>query len=115
MKPCNRCEVLKRVGPMNRSVSIQQATETRSAEGDVIETWATIRGWRAARKDVRGAERMRSDQELAERTSVFTGRWFAGLTAKMRLWHDDMAWDVTGIAEIGRREFLEVTAVAVRV
>jgi hypothetical protein len=33
----------------------------------------------------------------------------------MRLLHDDMAWDITGLAELGRRDFLEVTAVAVRV
>ncbi|HUS97119.1 MAG TPA: phage head closure protein [Hyphomicrobiaceae bacterium] len=100
---------------MNRVVEIQQATEARDEFGEPIETWTTIRTLHAARKDVRGWERFRADQELAARTSTFTMRWFAGLTAKMRIQHDSTVWDIEGIAELGRRVALEVTATAVRV
>lgn len=114
MQPCVRCEILKRIGPMNRSVSIEQAIEVQDEVGQPVPTWVTIRGWRAARKDIQGWERIRSDQEIGARVSVFTGRWFAADT-KMRLVHDGLTWDIQGLAELGRRDFLEITAVAVRV
>ena len=110
MQPCERCDILKRIGPMNRRVEVQEVTEVQDETGQPVEVWVTIRNWRANRKDVRGWERVRSDQELAERETVFTGRWFSGLTAKHRLWHDDMVWDIEGLAELGRRVALEVTA-----
>lgn len=115
MVVCNRCEVLKGVGVMNRRVEIQEATETQDETGQPVETWATIRTVRAARKDMRGWERFRTDQELAARESVFTTRWFSGLTSEMRISHDGMIWDITGLAELGRRQFHEITATAVRV
>jgi SPP1 family predicted phage head-tail adaptor len=114
MQPCVRCEILKKIGPMNRSVQIQQSTDAQDDVGQPIEVWETIRGWRAARKDVQGWERLRADQEVGARTSVFTGRWFAA-NMEMRLLHDDMTWDIEGLAELGRRDFLEITATAVRV
>lgn len=115
MATCERCDLLKNVGVMNRRVEIQAATVTQDEFGQPIETWATTRTVRAARRDVRGLERLRTDQELAERTSVFTMRWFSGLNAAMRLRHDGLIWDIIGVAEIGRRVALEVTATAVRV
>jgi SPP1 family predicted phage head-tail adaptor len=114
MKPCERCEILKGV-VFNRRVEVQTVTETQDSTGQPIETWATVRTVRAARRDMRGLERLRADQELAARTAIFTMRWFSGLTAKMRLSHDDLIWDIEGIAELGRRVALEVTATAVRV
>lgn len=125
MQPCERCDILKRIGPMNRRVEVQEVTEVQDETGQPSEVWATVRTVRANRKDVRGWERIRSDQELAERTSVFTMRWFAGLDAKMRLVHDTVkdedgdwipqVWDIQGLAELGRRVALEVTATAVRI
>lgn len=114
MPACDRCDILKGV-VMNRRVVIQSKIQTQDATGQPVETWSTFRTARAARQDMRGRERFRSDQELAERTSIFTMRWFSGLTAEMRLSHDDLFWDIEGIAELGRRVALEVTATVVRV
>lgn len=114
MDACDRCAALK--GKIfNRVVEVQQATEARDDFGQPIETWVTIRTVKADRKDVRAWERFRSDQELAARTSVFTMRWFSGLDAKMRLSHDGLIWDIEGLAELGRRVALEVTATAARI
>lgn len=110
--PCERCKERR---SYNRRVQVQQATETQDDLGAPVEAWATVRNWWVERKDVRGQERFRSDQEIAVRTAVFTGRWFSGLTAKMRLVHDGLTWDIEGIAELGRRHELEVTATAARV
>ena len=115
MQPCERCDILKRIGPMNRSGQIQQVTETQDEFGSPIETWVTLRGWRFAREDLRGWERVRAGQELAERISRFTGRWFAPADAKMRVLHDNLVWDITGVAERGNRVALELSVTAVRV
>ncbi len=114
MPVCASCDILKGL-VFNRPVEVQQVTETQDETGQPVESWATIRTVKAARKDVRGFERLRAQQELAERTSVFTMRWFSGLDAKMRLSHDGLIWDIEGIAELGRRVALEVTATVVRV
>lgn len=115
MPACERCEILKGV-VFNRRVEIQSATEpTQDETGQPVEAWTTVRTVRAARRDVRGFERLRAEQELAERTSVFTMRWFSGLTAEMQLKHDGLIWDIEGIAELGRRVALEVTATVVRI
>lgn len=112
MHACERCKTPR---IYNRLVEIQKVTETPDAFGQPIETWSKFRDWWVERRDVRGRERFRSDQDIAERTSIFTGRWFAGLTAKMRIVHDGLIWDIEGLAEIGRRHELEVTATAQRV
>ena len=44
MQPCERCDILKRIGPMNCSGQIQQVTETQDEFGSPIETWVTLRG-----------------------------------------------------------------------
>lgn len=115
MVACNRCDVLKDVGPMNSRVEILEVVEVQDETGQPIETLVVWRTVRAAYKDLRGWERFRTDQELAARVRVFTWRWHSGLHAKQKLRHDDMIWDIEGLADIGRRVALEVTATAVRV
>ena len=111
---CARCDLLKGL-VFNRTVAIEAVTETQDDTGQPIEVWATERTLKAAREDVRGLERIRANQELGERTAVFTFRWFPGLHSKKRLNHDGLIWDIENIAERGRRVVLEVTATVVRV
>ena len=115
MQPCVRCDILKRIGPMNRRGQIQQVIEMQDETGQPIETWVTILNWSFARDDLRGWERVRAGQELSERVSSFKGRWFAPADAKMRVLHDNLVWDIEGLAEIGRRVVLEMSVKAVRV
>ena len=113
MQPCERCDILKDIGPRNRSGVIQYVTEIQDEFGQPIETWVDLRGWRFARRDLRGWERVRAGQELAERISSFKGLWFAPADAKMRVLHDDLVWDITAVAELGRRVGLELSVTAI--
>ena len=125
MQPCERCDILKRIGPRNRSGLVQYVTEIQDEFGQPIETWVNLRGWRFARTDIRGWERLRAGQEIAERVSTFAGLWFPSVDAKMRVLHDtiknkdgewvDQVWDIEGISELGRRVALELSVKAVRV
>lgn len=115
MQPCERCDILKRIGPRNRSGLVQYVTEIQDEFGQPVETWVTLRGWRFARTDIRGWERLRAGQEIAERVSTFAGVWFSPVDAKMRVLHDDLVWDIEGLAELGRRVALELSVKAIRV
>ena len=45
-------------------------------------------------------------------TAVFVIRWLAGIDATMRVVHDGKVYDIQGLAEIGTRDGLEITATA---
>ena len=68
----------------------------------------------SARQGFRAWERLRAGQELAERTRVFTMRWFWALPRRKPALFEDVVYDVEAVAELGRRVALEVTATAAR-
>jgi SPP1 family predicted phage head-tail adaptor len=101
-----------KAGHLNRSVTLQVKTTTQTATGYPEETWSDVATVRARRLDVGGQERIQAERELASRTAKFLIRWREGVTAEHRLKEGDQVWDIEGIAEMGRREALEITAVA---
>lgn len=69
----------------------------------------------ASKFDVSDSERMRAAEVQASITTRFRVRWSpftAGVTPKDRLVCEGVDYDITGIKEIGRREFREITAAA---
>lgn len=102
-------------GRLDRRVVIQRKTETRSPTGAVIETWATWKTVQMGKRDIRADERFRADQELATETTVFVAQYIEGLRTDDRLVCEGRTYDVLGIAELGRRSGLEITAQATRV
>lgn len=99
-------------GRLDRRVVIERATKSQNAIGEEILTWASWRVVMMGRKDVRADERLRADQELATQTTVFTAHYIVGLRTDDRLIADEQTWDIIGIAELGRRSGLEITATA---
>lgn len=100
---------------MNRQIVLEARTFAQDSTGFEVEQWLPARTTWADRRDIQASERFRSQQEIAERTSVFTIRWFTGLNAKdWRIVHDSLTWDVIGLAEPRntRRQYWEITAVA---
>lgn len=103
------------IGPFNRRVVLETKTVTQDDVGQPVESWLPARTMWANRRDVTASERFRASQELATRTSVFTVRWFSALTAgAWRINHEDLVWDIEGIAEPKntRRQYWELTATA---
>jgi SPP1 family predicted phage head-tail adaptor len=97
---------------MDRRVTVERRVVTQNDIGEQVETWITWRTIWASRRDVHTDERQRADEGLASVTAVWTAHWPYWLSAHDRLVADGLIWDVTGIAEIGGRAGVEVTATA---
>jgi head-tail adaptor len=47
-------------------------------------------------------------ETVAEQILIFRIRYYIGITRQMRIVYDDVNYDIEAIAEIGRREGLEI-------
>ncbi len=64
---------------------------------------------------VSDGERLKAGQTLADQTARFTIRWsseVADVNPKDRIQFDGRVYDIGGVKELGRREWLEITATA---
>lgn len=76
----------KIAGRKRNRITIQQATEAQDSAGQPIRTWSTyLADYPVAVDDVAGGENLRGRMVAAEATIVFAGRWYAGVTAEMRV------------------------------
>lgn len=101
-----------RAGPLDRRIVIQEAVTVQDSLGQPIETWSTFAERWASRMDVTGRERFASQQEIASETTVFRIRWLEGVTRQMRITSEGKTYDIESIAELGRREGLDISATA---
>ncbi len=95
-------------GRLDRKITIETPTDVQSGTGVVTQTWATFATPWAEVRPVRGQERFAAAQVAGEIDQVFRIRWLSGVTRKMRISYDSLTWDIIDIAEIGRREGLEI-------
>jgi SPP1 family predicted phage head-tail adaptor len=102
-------------GRLDRRITIEIKTVAQDEFGQPVETWTTLATVWAHKRDIRASEKFRAQQEIAEEAAVFEIRWRSGIDAGDRLVHDGKTYDIEGVAEIGRREGLELMATAVRV
>lgn len=101
-----------RIGRLDRKITIQQTTESRTATGGVSDSWATISGgevW-AEKRDLRGYEFFNARQVNVEADTMFTIRYLSTVTEKMRIVCDSVNYDILHIAEIGRRKGQQIYA-----
>lgn len=101
-----------RAGRMDRRIELQRATETRDAEAGVVRTWSTYATLPAAVTPVSGSEGLKNQLPQASRTAIFLIRYRPGVLVTDRILFGGVPWDITFIAEQGRREALELTATA---
>jgi SPP1 family predicted phage head-tail adaptor len=99
---------------LNRKIQFQNRTMVKEELGET-EEWTSGATVRAARDDFGGAERFRSNQEMATRTTRFTIRWRRVSPADQRILHDGLLWDIEGLADKPntRRQWLEIVASAI--
>jgi len=93
---------------MDRRITIEEIVETRDSYGAVIRTWTPFATVWAEVRPVRSRELIASAKVTAEFDTVFRARWLDGLSPAMRVIHDGDVYEITGLAEIGRREGLEI-------
>lgn len=98
-------------GTLDRRITIEQLVETQDDVGQPIQTWTERATVWAGRRDIRGRERFMAAQELAERSATWVIRFRDDVRATDRLIDDTgAAWDIEAVAELGRRQWLELAA-----
>lgn len=103
-----------RAGRLARRITLLRQTETQGPDGAPIRTWSEVAKVWAELVPVGGRERLQAPQTIAERTARIRIRWRSDVDEQMRIRHDGRLWEIQGIAEIGRREGLELTAAALQ-
>lgn len=100
-------------GRLDRRLQFQRAVLVDDGL-EQVETWGDHGSpiW-GSRTDTRDGEKWAAGQETATLMSRFVVRWSgftAGITPADRFTCDGREWEVAGLKEIGRREWIEITA-----
>ncbi|QFS82345.1 phage head closure protein [Roseivivax sp. THAF197b] len=101
-----------RAGKLDRIVTLERKVETVAASGAVSEAWAPIATIRAELVQRSAEEFLASDIERETVAVIFRIRWRADISTADRLTYLGRAYDLEEIAELGRRQGLELRAVA---
>lgn len=102
-----------RAGRLDRRITLQRWTPSSpDSHGQEQGSWLTLAMRWAERRFVSGRERLEASQTLAGQVEVFRVRGDLDVTPRDRLVFEGVAYDIQSVAEIGRREGHEITAVA---
>ncbi|MES2494633.1 MAG: head-tail adaptor protein [Pseudomonadota bacterium] len=112
-----------RAGTLDRKVVILKAGPVTDAHGDQVDGFTALDPVSASKRPAPGAERLSSAENAANAPMVFRIRWRAsfdpetagGINPKDRLQHPPETgkiYDIVSAIEIGRREGIEIAAVA---
>lgn len=98
-----------KIGALDRRIRIEAFTSTRDPDtNEEIRDWALLAEAWANRRDVSAREFFAAGGQNTEQLSVFTIRWRTGINQSLRVTHDGQVFDITGVSEIGRRQFLSL-------
>lgn len=96
---------------MDRKIKLFEPIETQDPDsGEILPKKRLIAVLAAERRDTQASERYTAEQKIATQAAVFFTRYKSGITAKTIMEHEDKEWRITGIAEIGRKDGLQITA-----
>lgn len=104
-----------RAGRLDRRITISRRTETVSVSGSVSEGWTAVATVWASVKYERGAERFATQQSVGHGAATFTIRWsetVSEVSVLHRIAFDGRDYDVRDVRELGRREGIEIDAIA---
>lgn len=101
-----------RAGEMDRVIVIEQKVVTKGTSGGEKKEWARFIKVSASVREVSGNEAFISDQNQAFIRSVFRIHYHSGVKSEMRIIYEGNIYDIQGKKELGRREGLEITAIA---
>jgi SPP1 family predicted phage head-tail adaptor len=104
-----------RAGALDRRIVLQRATFAPNDFNEPVATWSDLITVWAAVYQVTDVEQFRAQEIGAEVTTRFTIRYSSGvadLGPTDRVAFDGREYNITGVRELGRREWLEIRAVA---
>ena len=99
-------------GKLNRIVTVQRETKTRTLSRGTASAWADVATTRAEVVQASAADFLAGFGTAQQGTVIFRIRWRNGLTTADRIVFDGRTHEIKEIAEIGRRRGLEIRAVA---
>lgn len=101
-------------GPLDRRITVERKTVTNTPLGQT-EAWATIATVWASRRDVSDGEKAASGTAISTVASRFVVRATPDTRAirpNDRLTEGRLMFEIVGIKELGRNDWLEITAQA---
>jgi SPP1 family predicted phage head-tail adaptor len=96
-------------GKLDRRITIQQPVETQNSFGEVVVSFTNFAEVWAEVIHVSGREILTAGQILPDATLKINIRWLAGINEKFRILYENVAYDIQYIAELKRREGLQIT------
>jgi SPP1 family predicted phage head-tail adaptor len=97
-------------GKMDRRVKIQRRVETQNAVGEAVISYTLLAEVWAEKKFVSGREIFTAAQFVPEGQVMYKIRYRPDVNEKCRIVDREDTYDIIYIAEVGRREALELTA-----
>ncbi len=104
-----------RAGDLDRRITIEHYAETRDPFNNPVKTWHALATVWTAKMDVSDSERLAAQEVGAEITTRFRIRWspqVSNIDPQDRVRFEGRIYDIVGVKEIGRRDGLEISAVA---
>ncbi|MBG8552353.1 phage head closure protein [Hymenobacter guriensis] len=98
------------IGKMDRLVEVQTSTSTPDSFGQSVPVWTTLGKRWMQREEAGGAESVQAGELVAINKVYYLTRWEPALTARVRLIDNGQTYDISHVAEIGRRAGLKLTA-----
>lgn len=99
-----------KAGSRDRRIRIERAVVDRDTHGGKTETWALMIEVDARVTPLRGRDLVAAGQVMPGVETKFTINWRADLLESDRIVYGGNVYDIQHIAEIGRREGLEILA-----
>ena len=99
-----------RAGLLDRRVQLERRHEQIDDSGQAVEVWLPLATVWARVEPLGGREGFGQQQFVATGDLRFTIRWRGDVTPLHRVVHEDVAYDVVSVAEVGRREALLIVA-----
>jgi SPP1 family predicted phage head-tail adaptor len=97
-------------GRLDRRITIEQKAVTRGPSGTEKKTWTTLAKVSAEVRPKTGREVFTAGQVAGEADTLFRIRWRTNVTVENRIVFDGRKYDITSVAEMGRRQGLEILA-----
>lgn len=98
------------IGRMDRLIEIQYPERTQNEFGEAVDTWTRFARVWAQAVPLRTTERFASAAQRESKVYTFRIRYMRGIGPEMRIVHDSQNYRIIGIAELNRREGIELTA-----
>jgi SPP1 family predicted phage head-tail adaptor len=99
------------IGKLNRKITIQSPPTSKDAGGELTGTWSTFATPWSKITDKASTEAMGEGSEVMTTVRSFVIRYRSGITNAQRIYYDSKYWQIVGVLELAKNEYLEIQAI----